>query len=140
MLSSSSLRPQNVKSPPSTRPLDKLRMETSVLNKRPNWDLIQGNDFSSHDELVPKVQNDNDGQIQIGRNKSFSIPVMMGESFPATSKEQDNEHHQSDPGAIRLERTSPRELLMTINTLSPASVVEVEIGDADTDPIDQGGN
>lgn len=111
-----------------------------AFDERSNGNLRQRNDLGLHPEFVNPVYNHDEWQIEVSRDKGFSLPMAVHESRESSSKEEKDKNDQRNPSDVRLEGSCPRELLMAIDSLHFAPVVESEISYADTDPVHQCGD
>ena len=54
-----------------------------------DWDLRERNDFRLLDEFESEIKNEDNWDVDVGRNESLSDPISMDEHSIA-SKEQEN--------------------------------------------------
>lgn len=116
----------------------RLRVCAINLDEPADRCLLQGYKFGLLNVFVNEVHSNDDRKVQVVGNERLIIPMAMDERLVSTSEEKYDEHDQGNPCAPGLERRSPWQLGVTVNSLSLASVVESQICDANDRPVDEG--
>lgn len=98
---------------------------------------MQTDNLGLLDELVTKVQAQDDGDIDVTGDEGLGGPVALGESRPTAGEEEEEEEAERGPGDVGLEGGLPGEFV-TGDALGLAAVVEAEVDDADDGPGDEG--
>lgn len=119
------LTPKDIESPESSQRLRRwLRIRVCNVDEVTNRYLRQRNDLRLLNKLVSKIQNYDNRDVNIRRDKSFSIPSMFYQSKLklgkvrdvlsvkehniSTRQQQDPESDKGYPGSIWLKRPLPR--------------------------------
>lgn len=98
-----------------------------------NGHLVQGDHLCLLGELVPEVQEKDEGNVEVGAEEGFGVPLVMDKYREPSCKQKKTEAQKSQPSCKWLERCGPWQLTST-DSLAFARVVEAEIDQADGDP------
>ena len=99
-------------------------------------DLRKRNDLGLLEPFESEVEGEDDRDIDIRRDKRFSIPVSVEEYSVTTEEQEDGERDQRRPGCVRLERGLPWEIIAR-DFLFLHTKIEAEINGGDDDPTHQ---
>jgi len=103
------LTPKDIESPESSQRLRRwLRIRVCNVDEVTNRYLRQRNDLRLLNKLVSKIQNYDNRDVNIRRDKSFSIPLSVKEHNISTRQQQYPESDKGYPGSIWLKRPLPR--------------------------------
>lgn len=90
-------------------------------------------------KLVPKVQSEDQQDVQVRGDKGLRAPFSVDEDVEAARQQQNGKENESGPRGVGLKGRLPGEVAM-VDALSLEAVVKAWVDDFDVDPIDEGGD